>query len=175
MRMENIPRGLQQESSIAEPLELGSGMQDMRVKHSVGPTPNHMVENEVEREWFIENEGEYDPRLARSDYHDKKPLSSVNKNPKKQFNKIDLCEGYIKNVIMYPNGAHIEIENEDNHFFIFVEDINFIVKDTKIKVIDNVIKITHPYETYIGSGELSTEESHSLSIVEIREDEENEN
>lgn len=173
MRMENIPRGLKQEESIAESLELGSGMQDPRKNHT-GPTPNYMVENEIEREWFTQNEGEFDPRLARSDYHDRN-IKPQNNKPKKQFNKVNLCEGYIKNVIMYPNGAHIEIENEDSCFFIFIEDINFIVKDTKIKVIDNIIKITHPYETYIGSGELATEESHSLSIIEIKEDEENEN
>jgi hypothetical protein len=166
--MENIPRGLKQEENIAEPLELGAGMQDPRKNHA-GPTPNYMVENEVEREWFTQNEGEFDPRLTRSDYHDRN-IKPQNNKPKKQFNKVNLCEGYIKEAKMYPEGAHITIENDDGTFFVFIEGINFIVKDTKIQVVDNIIITTHPYETYIGSGELATEESHSLSIIEINED-----
>lgn len=175
MRMENIPRGLKKEDSVAEPLELGAGMKDRKINH-VGPTPNYMVENETEREWFTENAEEFDPRLARSDYHDKKSISStLNKRSKKQIEKVDLCEGNIENVIMYPGGAHITINNDTDIFFVFVEDVNFVIKDTKVKVIDNITKITHPYETYIGSGELSVEENHFLTVIGIDDVENDEN
>ena len=165
MRMKHVPRALQSENSIAEQIELGSGMSDRRV--------DHFQENKkLENDWFKNMaESNPDPRFARSDYHD--PVNNIvlDKREQKDVEEVELAEGYIEDVIMYPDGAHIKILNEDEIYFVFIKDLNFIVKGTKIKVVDTVVTVTHLYGSYAGeSGEFSKEETHSLDILVVSDD-----
>ena len=171
MRMNSIPRALPTEYSIAEPVEVGSGMVDRRVEHAVaGPLHNNQVNNPQEREWFNKLEDrDPDPRNARSDYHDPTMNIMVDKKTKTSINDIELAEGYIDDAIMYPNGAHIKLIDGEDVYFIFAPDTNFIVKGTKIKIIDKVVITTLPYAIYPGSDELAQEETHSLVILEVLE------
>jgi len=162
MRMNNIPRALKQGNSIVEQIELGPGMSDRRTKHI------------SEQNWFdnLKNTN-IDPRYARSDYHDPANIM-VDRKTKTEIKEIELAEGYIEDVIMYLDGAHIKIIDENDIYFIFAPDINFIVKGTKIKVIDKIIKTIFPYETYPGSGEFAFEEKRSLIITECEQNNETE-
>lgn len=172
MRMRNIPRALQSESSLAEPIELGSGIVDRRVQHgTIGPLQNSQVNNLQEREWFdqLENADE-DPRNARSDYHD--PVNVMLDNREKTIiEEVELATGYIKNAVMYPDGAHLQINNEDEKYFVFIQGTNFVVYGTKVKIIDRVIKTSYASELFKENGEFPMEESHSLMILEDDGDE----
>ena len=172
MRMNSIPRALPPEHSIAEPVEVGSGMVDRRVEHSVvGPLHNNQVNDLREREWFNELENrDPEPRNARSDYHDPAINIMVDRKTKTSFEDIELAEGYIEDAIMYPEGAHIQLVDGEDVYFIFAPQTNFVVKGTKVKVVDKVVITTHPYAVYPGSDELAQEESHSLVISEVLED-----
>jgi len=169
MRIRNIPRALPSEVSIAEPIELGSGMEDRRAGHSfVAPLNSNQVNDPREMQWFKESEiRDPDPRTARSDYHD--PVNfMIDKREKKEFLEVELAEGYIESAIMYPNGAHLYIVNEDESYFTFIENVNFIVTGTKVKVIDKIIKTIYP------SGNFNIDEKHSLILIEVEEEQENE-
>ena len=164
MRMKNIPRGIPKESNIAESIEVGTGGSDHRASH-VGPVST--VHNEREDQWFRESQiRDPDPRLARSDYHDV-PSSAMDGRTKVETEQIELCEGIIEDVIMYPEGAHIKIINQGNVYFVFIRDINLVVKGTEVIVIDEVTIITYP-----GIG--TTEETHNLFISDKPETESDE-
>lgn len=171
MRMRNIPRGLPSEPSIAEPIELGSGITDRRINHAaIGPLANNAINNPDERDWFNELEkNDPDPRFAKSNYHD--PVNvMMDPKEKKEFEDVDLCEGYIKDAIMYPNGAHINLIDGENSYFVFIENVNFIVVGTKIKIVDHIVRTSYSF----GSFNKTTDEIHALNIIEIEDGDNNE-
>lgn len=156
MRMNNIPRALQPNTDI-ESIELGSGMRDRRVNHI------------SEESWLKNNDNNPDPRFARSDYHD--PILQQEKREKSEIEEIELASGYIIDAIMYPEGAHLKIEDGNNIYFVFIPETNFVVIGTRIKVIDKVV-IT----TYNSTNENNpiTKEVHSLDIIEVKNNKEEE-
>lgn len=157
MRMNNIPRALPNEQNIAEPIELGSGVKDIRAKHN------------TEQQWFDDlKNANPDPRHARSDYHDP-PSIMPDHRIKTTVTENEIAQGYIDDAIMYHDGAHLKIVDENDIYFIFSQDTNFVVKGTKIKIIDKVIKNILPYNTLSDSNEFITEEKHLLVIEEVEE------
>lgn len=165
MRMSKIPRSLPNEPSVAEQIELGSGMIDSRAH--VGPTPNAQVVNPQEREHFQNLEKiDADPRMRPSAYHDPVNITPDSK-VKTSITEEEVIDGYVEDVIMYPEGAHLKIVNDQNTCFIFDSSTSVVFKDARVRVVDRVITKSFDYETHPGSGENYVETEHQIIVLDV--------
>jgi hypothetical protein len=170
MQIKNIPRALPEEKFMVEQIEIGSGMKDRRVQHA----SVYNGDDDYNENLFNKTEqGSLNTTNYKSNYHNPVKIM-MDKKVKREVEEIEIAEGYIEDVFMYPKGAHLKIVNNEEVYFVFIERINFVVKGTKVKVIDTIVTTTQPYEPYFGGEEISKEEEHSLDIVTIIEEEEKE-
>lgn len=143
MRMNKIPRGVQNPieggpsnfNIVAEPVELGSGIQDTRINHMQPP---------AEADWFnaVEQRNP-DPRYAPSYIHGNPP-------PARAKVKVDvehIVDGMVVGAFMQKDGAHLEVVSLDGSnmkFALFCEDTPLVRLGLKVRVSE---KTKHDLET----------------------------
>ena len=125
MRMREIPRGLPDDGSIAEALEIGAGMKDSHAKHGMSGT---------ERRHFDEvGKRPIDPRDASSNLHDlQPPIESsgvlIDDTRGVASRRDSVCRGEVVGCFMQPGGAHIELADEAGVVhFLFWDGVQHIV------------------------------------------------
>lgn len=136
MNIKNIPRGIPSTKNIAQPIELGSGMQDRRVNH-------------ISNEDIITNT-HFDPKdQSRSDYHGLTNKQFLTPIESRDIKKEVLFHGEIKDALMFPQGAHLKVIGDDeNEYFIFADGIDIVSSGTRVTVYD--VMVTNTYENMSG-------------------------